>query len=263
MSATPTSFTEFSTRGLAAFFTINRPAAKNAMTWSMYDSLVEACEQVDANSEVRTFVIRAVGEAFCTGTDISQFEAFANRNDGIEYERRLEQCVARLEAVKVPTIAQVEGIAAGGGCAIALACDLRVCTKAARFGVPIARTLGNGLSFENCARLVDHFGLPRTRSLLITGGFLDAAEAFASGAVTRMAEPGDISTVVDELCSTIARNAPFTIRAAKAAMAGLSAVRRGSSEDVANLVAECYASADFREGVTAFLAKRPPKFTGS
>lgn len=228
----------------------------------MYDALVEACERVDANADTRTFVIRAVGDAFCTGTDISQFEGFSNRNDGIEYERRLEQCVARLEAVTVPTIAQVEGIAAGGGCAIALACDLRVCSKAARFGVPIARTLGNGLSFENCARLVEHFGLPRTRSLLMTGAFIDAAEAFACGVVTRMAEPGDIPKVVDELCAAIARNAPLTIRAARAAMAELSADRRVGSEDVAKLVADCYASADFREGVAAFLAKRPPKFTG-
>src|SRR5688572_26444789 len=227
------------------------------MTWAMYDALVEACERVDANADLRTFVIRAVGEAFCTGTDISQFEAFSSRNDGIEYERRLEQCVARLEAVKVPTIAQVEGIAAGGGCAIALGCDLRVCTKAARFGVPIARTLGNGLSYENCARLVEHFGLPRTRSLLITGGFVDAPEAYACGTVTRVAEPEDLARIVADLCTTIARNAPLTIRAARAAMAGLSAERRARSEDVAKLVADCYASADFREGVTAFLAKRP------
>jgi enoyl-CoA hydratase/carnithine racemase len=263
VSAPDTSFTEFAIHGSAAFFTINRPGAMNAMTWAMYDALVEACVRVDANAALRTFVIRAVGEMFCTGTDISQFEAFSGRNDGIEYERRLEHCVARLEAVKVPTIAQVEGTAAGGGCAIALACDLRVCTKTARFGVPIARTLGNGLSYENCARLVEHFGLPRTRSLLITGAFIDAAEAAACGVVTRMAEPADIARVVDELCAAIARNAPLTIRAARAALAGLSADRRAGSDDVATLVADCYASADFKEGVTAFLAKRPPKFTGT
>ena len=235
----------------------------NAMTWAMYDALIEACERVDADADLRTFVIRAVGGAFCTGTDISQFESFSSRNDGIEYERRLEQCVARLEAVKVPTIAQVEGLAAGGGCAIALACDMRVCTPAARFGVPIARTLGNGLSYENCARLVEHFGLPRTRSLLLTGGFIDASEAHACGAVTRMAEPGEIASVVEEWCAAIARNAPLTIKEAKTALTELSAGRRKGSDEVANLVADCYASADFREGVTAFLAKRPPRFTGA
>lgn len=228
----------------------------------MYDSLVEACERVDADDGIRAFVIRATGDTFCTGTDISQFQGFSGREDGIEYERRLESCVARLEAVRVPTVAQVEGIAAGGGCAIALACDVRVCSNAAKFGVPIARTLGNGLSFENCARLVDHFGLPRTRSLLITGGFIDAAEALACGVVTRLAGSEDIAATVDELCSTISRNAPLTIRAAKAALARLSVGTRADAGDVASLVADCYASADFREGVTAFLAKRPPRFTG-
>ena len=91
VTAPATSFTEFSTLGSTAFFTINRPAALNAMTWAMYDALVAACEAVDSGAGLRTFVIRAVGDAFCTGTDISQFESFSSRNDGFEYERRLEQ----------------------------------------------------------------------------------------------------------------------------------------------------------------------------
>jgi enoyl-CoA hydratase len=249
-------------RGPVAFFTINRPEAGNAMTWAMYDALVEACERVDAASDLRALVIRANGAVFCTGTDISQFTAFSTREDGLEYERRLESGVARLERVSVPTIAQVEGIAAGAGCAIALACDLRVCSPAARFGVPIARTLGNALSFENCARLVEHFGIGRTRRMLITGGFVDAAEAAASGVVTRLAEPPDVERAVDELAAAIARNAPLTIRAAKQALARLSVQGRRDSGGIADLVADCYASADFREGVSAFLSKRPPQFTG-
>jgi enoyl-CoA hydratase/carnithine racemase len=249
-------------RGPVAFFTINRPEAGNAMTWAMYDALAEACERVDAAPDIRAFVVRAVGATFCPGTDISQFTTFSTRDDGLKYERRLEACVARLERVAIPTIAQVEGIAAGGGCAIALACDLRVCTPAARFGVPIARTLGNGLSFENCARLVEHFGIARTRTMLLTGGFIDAADAAASGVVTRLAAPADVERVVDELAAAISRNAPLTMRAAKRALDRLADQRRRDSGDVADLVADCYASADFREGVSAFLSKRPPKFTG-
>jgi enoyl-CoA hydratase/carnithine racemase len=246
----------------AAFFTINRPDAGNAMTWAMYDALVDACERVDASAGLRAFVIRANGATFCTGTDISQFTGFSTREDGVEYERRLEACVARLERVTVPTIAQVEGIAAGAGCVIALACDLRVCTPAAKFGVPIARTLGNGLSFENCARLVEHFGASRTSRLLLTGGFIDAGEAAASGAIAKLVEPAGIGTAVAELVSAIARNAPLTIRAAKAALSRLRVDRRTGHDDIEALVADCYASADFREGVSAFLAKRPPKFNG-
>jgi enoyl-CoA hydratase/carnithine racemase len=249
-------------RGPVAFFTINRPDAGNAMTWEMYDALADACERVDAAPDLRAFVIRAAGGVFCTGTDISQFTTFAGREDGLAYERRLESCVARLERVAIPTIAQVEGIAAGAGCAIALACDLRVCSPLARFGVPIARTLGNGLSFENCARLVEYFGIARTRTMLITGGFVDAADASAGGVVTRLAEPADVERAVDELAALIARNAPLTIRAAKKALGRLAVRGRQDAGDIADLVADCYGSADFREGVSAFLSKRKPQFTG-
>jgi enoyl-CoA hydratase/carnithine racemase len=228
----------------------------------MYDALVDACDRVDAASEVRAFVVRARGATFCTGTDIRQFASFSTREEGLEYERRLEACVSRLERVVVPTIAQVEGIAAGGGCAIALACDLRVCSPAARFGVPIARTLGNGLSFENCARLVEHFGIGRARTMLLSGGFIDAADAKASGAVTKLVEPGQVERVVDELASTLVRNAPLTMRAAKQALARLTSRQREDAGEIAGLVADCYASADFREGVSAFLAKKSPKFSG-
>src|SRR5690349_5163279 len=169
MSASPTTFSQ---NGTTAFFTINRPEAGNAMTWAMYDALVDACSHVDRDRSIRAFVVRATGGVFCTGTDISQFESFRSRQDGIEYERRLEACVSRLELVDAVTIAQVDGIAAGGGCAIALACDMRVCTPAARFGVPIARTLGNGLSFANVVRLVEHFGASRARTMLITGSLI-------------------------------------------------------------------------------------------
>ena len=139
---------------------------------------------------------------------------------------------------------------------------LAVLLMAAKFGVPIARTLGNGLSFENCARLVEHFGVARTSRLLLTGGFIDAAEAAASGAVTKLTEPGEIAQSVADLVAAIASNAPRTIRAARAARSRLRLDPQTAGGEVAGLVADCYASADFREGVSAFLAKRPPKFTG-
>jgi enoyl-CoA hydratase/carnithine racemase len=141
------------TTGSVTYLTFNRPAAKNAMTWAMYDALVEACDQVDGDPGIRVFVIRAAGEAFGAGTDIRQFAGFTG-DDGLAYERRLEACLDRLERVAVPTIAQVQGVAAGAGCAIALACDLRVITPAAQFGVPIARSLGIGLSALNWALLL-------------------------------------------------------------------------------------------------------------
>jgi enoyl-CoA hydratase/carnithine racemase len=207
-------------------------------------------------------VIRAAGGPFGTGTDIRQFAAFQSAADGLEYERRLETCLDRLERVGVPTIAQVEGVAAGAGCAIAFACDLRVCTRSARFGVPIARTLGNGLSIENCARLIDALGVARTKEMLFTGRLIGVEEASAAGLIARIANAAEIGQAVDDLATTIARNAPLTIRAMKDALRRLSHHRRVAG-GVDELLRTCYGSGDFREGVAAFLEKRPPSFTGS
>ena len=258
----PTPEVQFAAQGHVAFLTFNRPEARNALTWPMYDALAEACGQVDADPRIRAFVLRAHGEAFVAGTDISQFTAFATAGDGIAYEGRMEQVIDRLERVAVPTIAQVQGVAAGGGCLIALACDFRVCSPAARFGVPIARTLGNCLSAANCARLVDLIGPARTKELLFTGRLLDAAEAASLGLVTRLVDAGTIDDTVLELAQTIAGNAPLTIRAAKEMIRRISLHRRLEERTADDLTASCYGSHDFREGVAAFLEKRTPRFTG-
>jgi len=253
----------FSVDGPIAFLTFNRPEARNALTWAMYDALTAACDQVDGDAGIRVFVVRAAGEAFAAGTDIRQFTEFASGADGIAYERRLDAVLDRLEAVTVATIAQVQGVAAGGGCAIALACDLRVCTAGAKFGVPIARTLGNCLSPANYARIVDLVGPARTKDLLFTGRLLDATEADSLGLVTRMADPREIDGAVRALAETIAANAPLTIRATKEMIRRLALHRRVGADDADDLVAACYGSHDFREGVAAFLAKRKPRFIGS
>ena len=253
---------QFTSEGPVAFLTFHRPDAKNAMTWPMYDALAAACDQVDADQAIRVLVLRGAGDAFVAGTDISQFTSFATGDDGIAYERRMEQVIDRLERVAVPTIAQVHGVAAGGGCLIALACDLRVCSHAARFGVPIARTLGNCLSAANCARIVDLIGPARTKDLLFTGRLLDTAEAGSLGLVTRIAEPHALDAAVRQLAQTIASNAPLTIRATKEAVRRIALSRRLEERLADDLTALCYGSHDFREGLSAFLEKRTPRFTG-
>src|SRR5262245_62384749 len=174
--------TIFETNGALAILTFNRPDARNAMTWEMYDALVEACERVDRDAGIRVLVVRgAGGRAFVAGTDIQQFRSFHDREDGLKYEERLDHVLDRLERVAKPTIAQIQGIAAGGGCAIALVCDLRVATPESSFGIPIARTLGNCLSGASYSRLVDAMGPSRAKELLFTGRFIRADEATTIG----------------------------------------------------------------------------------
>jgi enoyl-CoA hydratase/carnithine racemase len=135
--------TIFETDGPLAILTFNRPDARNAMTWEMYQALVDACDRVDQDADLRVFILRgAGGKAFVAGTDISQFQTFRDRDDGLKYEEKLDHVLDRLERVSKPTIAQVQGVAAGGGCAIALACDLRVATPESTFGIPISAHAG-------------------------------------------------------------------------------------------------------------------------
>jgi enoyl-CoA hydratase len=255
--------TIFQTDGPIASLTFNRPDARNAMTWEMYEALVDACETVDRDEAIRVFVMRgAGGKAFVAGTDISQFQDFSNREDGVKYEERLDGVLDRIERVTKPTIAQVEGVAAGGGCAIALTCDLRLATPESSFGIPIARTLGNCLSGATSSRLVDLMGPAAVKDLLFTGRLVDAAEAHSLGLVTRIVPAGEIAAAVRRLALDIASNAPLTLRATKEMIRRVLAKRRLAHGEDADLVELCYTSADFREGVTAFLAKRKPNWRG-
>lgn len=258
----PAPSTIFDISGPIASLTFNRPESRNALTWEMYDALVDACEHVDANDHIRVLVVKGAGQAFAAGTDIAQFKALTTREDALAYEQRMGRVIDRLERVATATIAQVEGVAAGGGCAIALACDLRVCTPGARFGVPVARTLGNCLSAANYSRLLELVGPARLKDLLFTGRLIDASEANTIGLATRMATAETVDAVVAELANTIAANAPLTIRATKEAVRRILASRRIPDDSTDDLISSCYTSEDFRDAVAAFLEKRPTKFKG-
>lgn len=251
----------FSQRGSVATVTFNRPQARNAMTWEMYEGLVSACERIDASDEVRVAVLRgAGGKAFVAGTDITQFLDFRTAEDGLAYERRIEAVLDRLEQVRVPTIAAIDGYAVGGGLGIAAACDMRVCTPEAKFGLPIARTLGNCLSMRTYARLVDLAGSARALQLIYTASFADADEALAVGLASEVVPADGLDDRLADLCEQLSNRAPLTLRVSKEAIRRLRDHRMPSGDD---LIATCYGSDDFHEGVRAFVEKRPPRWRGT
>lgn len=247
--------------GPILFLTFNRPAARNALTWAMYERLSRTCEEVDADDSIRVLVLRgAGGQAFVAGTDISQFTAFKTAEDGIQYERDSERRIDRLERVRKPVIAQIQGPAVGGGFAIAAAADLRIATPDARFGVPTARTLGNCLSMEAYSRFVDLFGPSRLKELMFTARLITAQEAQAAGFVQEIVPAGEIEARVRALAEQIASHAPITLWVTKEAVRRIQEQRRlRGGED---LITTTYTSADFHEGVRAFIEKRKPRWTG-
>ncbi len=250
--------------GPMAVLTFNRPEARNAMTWEMYQDVVDLCAAVESDTSVRVLILRgAGGKAFVAGTDIAQFQTFSTPQDGLDYEQRIDSVIDTLESVSKPTIAQIDGVATGGGLALAAACDLRICTAESRFGVPIARTLGNCLSAANHARCLDLIGPARLKDLLYTGRLIDGHEALAAGLVNRVVERAELAETVRTTAETIAANAPLTIKATKEMTQRILQHRRIPSADGHDLIVSCYTSADFKEGVTAFLAKRRPQWTGS
>jgi enoyl-CoA hydratase/carnithine racemase len=250
----------FHVEGATAIVTLNRPQARNALTFAMYDRLAEICGGLRADGPVRTLILTGAGEkAFAAGTDIAQFRAFRSEEDALAYEKRIETVLTAIETCAVPTIAAISGACTGGGAGIAAACDLRIATRSLRFGFPIARTLGNCLSLENYARLAALIGAGRVMDVILTARLVEAEEAQAIGLVSEIAE--DHSALMQrarELAALLAGHAPLTMRATKEA---LRRVRQGR-RDGSDLIALCYTSEDFREGLEAFLAKRPPVWKG-
>ena len=252
----------YEVRDGVAFLTFNRPEARNAFTFAMYERLAEVCAEVDADKSIRAMVLSgAGGKAFAAGTDISQFRAFSGPEDALQYEARIERVLDALEGCRVPTIAAIAGACTGGGAGIAGCCDLRIAAVNAKFGLPIARTLGNCLSMTNFARFADLIGSARLKDMIFTARLVEAEEAKSIGLVSEVV--ADYDAVVrraEELARMVATHAPLTMLAAKRALKRLRpTIARGDGDD---LVVMCYTSKDFREGMDAFLNKRAPVFRG-
>jgi enoyl-CoA hydratase len=248
-------------RGEALWIRVDRPSTRNAMTFAMYDEIAAVCRNANADPSLKAVVLTGSGDAFVAGTDIAQFVDFKEASQALEYERRMDAWLGAIEDVRVPTIAALRGPVVGGGLAIAAACDLRIAAPSARFGVPVARTLGNCFSAANLVRLAALAGLGRVKELVLTARLIDAAEARAIGLVTEVvASENALDARVDELVQELASFAPLTLHATKEMARRIRA--RMMPEEAADLVALCYTSTDFREGVAAFIARRKPAWKG-
>lgn len=246
--------------GPALHVTFNRPEAHNALTFAMYEGVRAACMRADADPSIRVLVLRgAGGRAFVSGTDIAQFEGF-DGPAGVAYEERITRIVRRLEDVEVPTVAAVDGYCIGGGLALAAACDLRIATAASRFGVPIARTLGNCLSIDTYALVEAHLGAARTLDMLLRARLLDAAQVHAAGFVTQLVDDAaGLDAALDTTITTLAGHAPLSMWAAKQAAARL---RRAGLPRGDDIVERVYGSNDFQAAVRGFAAKERVEWTG-
>lgn len=242
--------------------TLNRPEARNALTFGMYQELARICRGIELGGDVKAMIISgAGGKAFAAGTDMAQFRDFSEPTHALEYESTMDQVLRDIEQCPVPTIAAITGACTGGGAAIAAACDIRLCDMRLKFGFPIARTLGNCLSIGNLSRLSVLIGAGRLREIILTARLIESDEARAIGLVAEVLS--DASAVHDratELAGLMAGHAPLTMRATKEALRRLRT--DGANAEASDLIVECYMSADFKEGIEAFLGKRTPRWAG-
>jgi enoyl-CoA hydratase/carnithine racemase len=237
---------------------LTNPRRRNALTWHMYDRLLDVCDEVEADETLRVVVLRGAGDAFAAGTDIRQFVDFRGGADGVAYERRIARVLSRLLGLRVPLVGVVTGPAVGAGLALAAVCDVLVATPEATFGVPIARTLGNCIPAAVVARLQRRLGAAPTMAMLLTARSIPASDAATAGFVSAVVPGPDLDDEVRDLVRRITAAAPLTLAALK------EIDRRLAAPDVADedLLQRCYGSADFREGVSAFLEHRRPHWEG-
>lgn len=247
--------------GRVVWLTFNRPEARNAMTFEMYEGLHEACEQADKDPDVRVLVLRGAGDkAFVSGTDIRQFLEFKTREDALTYETRITRVLSRLYRMTKPTIAMVQGDAVGGGLFMSLACDFRLAAEHARFGAPVARTLGNCTAPFSFTLLSATIGPIRARNILLAARLVHTEEAKAIGLADEVLPADKLEARVRELALHLTELAPLTLAAVKEATRRVTAP--AALKDAEDIILSCYLSQDFQEGVRAFLEKRKANWQG-
>ena len=244
-----------------AVLTLNRPAKRNALSADLLNQLSTVLSQQQRDDTLRVVILTGAGDAFCAGTDISALAALPEA-EALQVSSRGQQLCDQIETFPVPVIAALNGIAAGGGCELALACHLRVAAVDARFSLPETR-LGLIPAYGGTQRLSRDIAVSRALELMLAGKEIDSTTAMQLGLVNRVVPPEDLMTTAMELANDIAALAPLAIRAClKAVTEGLKLRFAEGLKLERELFASLFATEDAREGTRAFLEKRAPIFKG-
>jgi enoyl-CoA hydratase/carnithine racemase len=243
-----------------ATVTLNRPEKRNALNSIVLDGLTQTFTQLETDPAVRVIVIRGEGKAFCSGLDLREL---SSRQQGdADPESGVIKVFQQIERSRHPTIAMVQGDALAGGCELALHCDLRVASEAARFGMPLAR-LGLIVPFVLGQKLVEIIGPAFTKQILFTGHPIDAKRAYEIGMIHQLIAPSELESATMTLARTIADNAPLSLAGMKQIILRTISLRETiQHHDLHELVNRARKSADAKEGVQAMLEKRKPAFRG-
>ncbi|BAT58420.1 methylmalonyl-CoA decarboxylase [Variibacter gotjawalensis] len=245
------------------WITFNNPERRNAMSLDMWARTADYLEAYAKDDKVRVVVLTGAGDkAFVSGADISKFGTERSTPEAIaQYAETTKRVNDQLYAYPKPTIAMIRGYCVGGGLGLALACDLRFCVTGSQFSVPAAK-LGLGYAYPGIKRLVDTVGIAFAKEIFFTAKLFTSQQAYEMGLVNRVVPEAELAAFVDDYAQTIAGNAPLTVNSTKFII-DQSAALDPDLEKCDAMVAACFASSDYREGRSAFMEKRKPKFTGS
>ena len=248
--------------GDIATVTLSNPGKLNALDLAMWKRLGQVARELDRDKALRCVVVRGAGnEAFAAGADISEFAKTRNNsNVARKYGDQLETTMGAIAACRHPTVAMIHGACVGGGMEIISQCDLRICGTSSRFGIPIAK-LGLVVGYVEMKGLVDLVGRPAAMEILLEGRILSAAEAKDMGLVNRVVADDKVEEEAMSAARRVASGAPLVARWHKKFARRLASPRPVGRKE-RNEAYDCYDTADFREGVSAFLAKRKPEFRG-